>query len=105
MSQEIDDTKKYDLNSDGNYSEQELFFAAELRKAKADERKQRHQRNMAWFALLSIVVFTALLFTPIISVERVDSLSSILDVFYITMAAVVGAFMGVTAWMSRGGGR
>jgi len=41
------------------------------------------------------------LFMPIISESRVSALGEILGLFYIAQAGVVGAFMGVTAWMAK----
>lgn len=59
------------------------------------------QKRMAWVALASMIIFTIILFTPIISETRLEKLSSISDLFYISMAGVVGSFMGMTAWISR----
>ena len=56
---------------------------------------------MAWVAMLSMIVGTIFLYTPIIKETRVEVLGDILGLFYIAQAGVVGAYMGVTAWMSR----
>ena len=57
---------------------------------------------MAWVAMVSMIIFSILLYTPIISETRVNALGDILGLFYIAQAGVVGAYMGVTSWMSRG---
>ena len=67
----------------------------ELREERADT-----QRHMAWVALSSILGVTCILFSPIISDSRVQSVADLLGLFYIALAGVVGAYMGVTAWMS-----
>ena len=36
-----------------------------------------------------------------IPIERVTALSDISNLFYISGAGIVGAFMGTTAWMGR----
>jgi hypothetical protein len=46
-------------------------------------------------------LFTAALFTPWIPLERIEALSDISNLFYISGAGIVGAYMGTTAWMSR----
>ena len=56
---------------------------------------------MAWVAIISMIVFTAVLFSPVVSESRVAALADLLGLFYIAQASIVGAFMGVTAWMSR----
>lgn len=76
--------------------EDRLKLELELR-----EEKAAAQKKMAWVAMVSMLVFTAALFTPTVSVDRVNSLSDLLGLFYIAQAGVVGAYMGVTAWMSK----
>ena len=75
----------------------------QAQEARALRVKQATQRLMAWLAFWSMIAFTSFLFTPIVSIERIDAISSLADVFYIAMASVVGAYMGVTAYMSRAG--
>jgi formate hydrogenlyase subunit 4 len=53
-------------------------------------------------AMISMIVFTVALFLPVVSESRVSALADLLGLFYIAQAGVVGAYMGVTAWMSRG---
>jgi hypothetical protein len=48
-----------------------------------------------------MVVFTIVLFSPVISDSRVSALADLLGLFYIAQAGVVGAFMGMSAWMNR----
>jgi hypothetical protein len=43
--------------------------------------------------------FTAAMFA--MPVDRIEALSDISNLFYISGAGIVGAFMGATAWMSR----
>ena len=46
-------------------------------------------------------MFSMALFTPFVSERRVSALADLLGLFYISQAGVVGAYMGVSAWMSR----
>lgn len=68
----------------------------ELREEKADA-----HRRMAWVALLSMLFFTIVLFSPMVSDSRVEALADLLGLFYVAQAGIVGAYMGVTAWMNR----
>jgi hypothetical protein len=68
----------------------------ELREEKSDA-----QKRMAWLAMGSMIVFSIVLFLPVISDNRVKALADLLGLFYIAQAGVVGAYMGTTAWMSR----
>ena len=91
-----------DLDNDGKIGDQDIenndrLLELELREEKADS-----QRRMAWVAIVSMIIFTTLLFSPVISDSRVSALADLLGLFYIAQAGVVGAYMGVTAWMSKG---
>ena len=92
---------KYDINHDGTVSDEEMKRNQELIELELREEKSEAQKNMAWIAMVSMIVFSAFLFMPIVSESRVQALGDILGLFYIAQAGVVGAYMGVTAWMSR----
>jgi|TARA_B100000427_G_scaffold81540_1_gene66624 hypothetical protein len=92
---------KYDINHDGTVSDEEMARNKELIELELREEKSEAQKNMAWIAMISMIVFSAFLFVPIVSESRVTALGDILGLFYIAQAGVVGAYMGVTAWMSR----
>ena len=92
---------KYDIYGDGVVTDQELAVMKELSEIERADRKQKQQRYMAWTAIWSMVVFTLILFSPIVSDGRVAALADLLGLFYIAQAGIVGAFMGVSAWMSR----
>jgi hypothetical protein len=66
----------------------------ELREEKADT-----QRRMAWMAMASMLVFTVVLFTQIVSDTRVTALADLFGLFYIAQASVVGAYMGFTSYL------
>ncbi len=93
--------EKYDINHDGTVSDEEMKRSYELIELELREEKSEAQKNMAWIAMISMIVFSAFLFIPIVSESRVTALGDILGLFYIAQAGVVGAYMGVTAWMSK----
>ena len=92
---------KYDVDGDGVVTDQELVVMKELSEIERADRKQKQQRYMAWVAIWSMIVFTFVLFSPVVSDPRVNALADLLGLFYIAQAGIVGAFMGVSAWMSR----
>lgn len=93
--------KIIDTDSDGKFSKEELKKSNELLELELREEKADAHRRMAWVAILSMIAFTAVLFSPVVSETRVAALADLLGLFYIAQASIVGAFMGVTAWMSR----
>ena len=92
---------RYDADGDGVITDEELAVMKEVSEIERADRKQKQQRYMAWTAIWSMIVFTLILFSPIVSDSRVSALADLLGLFYIAQAGVVGAFMGVSAWMSR----
>jgi len=91
--------EEYDMDGDGIVTDEELEHAKEIRETERDLRKSLAQLRMARFTLIAMGAFTAAMF--FIPVERVEALSDISNLFYISGAGIVGAYMGTTAWMSR----
>ena len=55
---------------------------------------------MAWVAMGMMIVFTIVLFTPMMTDSRVEALADLLGLFYIAQTGVVAAYMGATAYMA-----
>ena len=89
-----------DVNNDGKVNQ----FDLEIAKLKYEEermsRLQYHQRQMAWIALGSMLVFTLFLFMPMVPDTRIALLSDVSNLFYLAQAGIVGAFMGAAAIMN-----
>lgn len=94
---------KLDQDRDGIVSDAELAIAQARTELEITESKAETQKQMAWSAMISMIVFTGLLFTPLFALDKITSLADVLDVFYIAQAGIVGAYFGITAWMSRKG--
>lgn len=93
------DFAQYDMDGDGIVTDEELEHAKLIKETERQLRKSLAQLRMARFTLIAMGVFTgAMFFVPI---ERVEALSDISNLFYISGAGIVGAYMGTTAWMSR----
>lgn len=92
---------QYDMDNDGVVSDEELEHMKEIKLLENDLRKNRAQRRMATFTLIGMGLFTAMMFMPFMTIDRIEALSDISNLFYISGAGIVGAYMGATAWMSR----
>ena len=91
-----------DANQDGIVSDAEIDNWQQSEEVKRLNRKQLHQRNMAWTALVSMLLFTAIMFTPIVPDDRIKLLTDISNLFYLAQAGIVGAFMGFAAFDKTG---
>jgi len=86
--------QSFDVDGDGSVTVEEI-------KAISNVEKTDSQRRMAWTAMIVMIIFTALLFLPIFPDGRIKALSDLFGLFYVGMASVVGAYMGMSAWMSK----
>ena len=89
----------YDLDDDGIVTDDELARAKEIRETENHLRKNLAQLRIAWATLISMALFTAAMFA--MPLDRINALSDISNLFYISGAGIVGAYMGATAWMAR----
>lgn len=92
---------QFDLDGDGTVSDEEIKRAQDMLEIELREEKSEAQKRMAWVAMVSMIGFSAVLFSPAVSETRVAALADLLGLFYIAQAGVVGAYMGVSAWMSK----
>ena len=90
---------EYDEDGDGIVSDEELSPVKAIKETETALRKNLAQLRMARFTLIAMGAFTAAMF--FVPIERVQALSDISNLFYISGAGIVGAYMGTTAWMSR----
>ena len=91
----------HDLDGDGIVTDEEIAREKEMIELELREEKANAQQWMAWVAMGSMLVFTTVLFLPVVSTSRVNALADLLGLFYIAQAGVVGAYMGVSALMSK----
>jgi|TARA_S200002703_G_C3770286_1_gene237158 hypothetical protein len=90
---------EYDEDGDGVVSDDELSHVKAIKETETELRKNLAQLRMARYTLISMGVFTVAMF--FIPLDRVKALSDISNLFYISGAGIVGAFMGTSAWMNR----
>lgn len=90
---------EYDEDGDGVVSDEELSHIKAIKETETVLRKNLAQLRMARFTLIAMGAFTAAMF--FVPLERVEALADISNLFYISGAGIVGAYMGTTAWMAR----
>lgn len=89
----------YDMDGDGVVTDQEIDRAREIREFEDQSRKHLGQLRIARWTLIGMGAFTAGMF--VVPIDRIEALSDISNLFYISGAGIVGAFMGAQAWMSK----
>lgn len=80
-----------DLNEDGKVSNSEEILY---------EQKAKNRRGMAWLALVALVAsgFCMMFLVPETRLKQLDGL---LEIYWIALGSIVGAYVGISTWMSR----
>ena len=89
----------YDLDGDGIVTDEELENAKIIKETETALRKQLAQLRMARWTLIAMGAFTLAMF--LVEIERVKALADISNLFYLSGAGIVGAYMGTTTWMNK----
>ena len=91
---------EYDLNGNGVIDEEEREIMLEDRRRKMEDAdaKRDSQRKMAWFSLAGILLFPlGVVVTEYFALREASKLlASMSDIYYISIAAIVGAYFGFT---------
>jgi hypothetical protein len=92
---------QFDVDGDGVVTDEEMAQAEAMIALENQDKKEDQLRQMAWVAMLSMVFFTAALYVPLVSIDRLAAIDNILQMFYIAQAGVVATFFGANAYMSK----
>lgn len=87
-----EEKEQIDLNGDGKMSNVEIDIT---------KNRFKNRRRMAWLAIWSMVACTFVMMTEFIDIERIEAIDSVIEMFYIAMASIVGAYMGFTTWATK----
>ena len=91
----------YDLDGDNTITDEELQQAKEIKETETKLRKNLAQLRMARYTLIGMGLFTVALF--IVPIERVNALSDVSNILYISGSSIVGFYMGSNAYMAKNG--
>lgn len=101
MIKPVSGNSEYDLNKDGDVTDIELTKSNELLELELREEKAQTQKFISYIALTSIIIVTGALMSPIVTDSRVEALGSLLSMFYLAQASIIGFYFGATAYMSK----
>ncbi len=92
--------QKYDLNDNGKIDpeEREIMLEDRRRIMIDSDAKRDAQRRMAWFSLTGMLVFPfGVIFTEWMELPQASvMLASMSNIYYVSIAAIVGAYYGFT---------
>lgn len=92
--------EEYDLNGNGKLDPEERAIMIEDRRRKMEDAdaKRDAQRKMAWFSLMGMLVFPfGVVLTEYLGLPNASNLlSSMSNIYYVSIAAIVAAYYGFT---------
>lgn len=86
-----DDNKIFDVDGDGKLNDKEQM---------AYERKAANRRRMSWVALIAMIL-TAFSLMFLVSDARLEKIKDMLDLYWISLGGIVGAYVGISTWMTK----
>lgn len=92
---------KYDIDGDGVVDDAEMQKMEHMIEFENKDKKEDQLRQMAWMAMGSMVLFTGILFSPLVSIDKLNALGAVLQMFYLAQAGVVATFFGANAYVSK----
>ena len=97
--------QNYDLNDNGKIDpdEREIMLEDSRRIMMDADAKRDAQRRMAWFSLTGMLLFPfGVVFTEWMELPRAsEMLSSMSNIYYVSIAAIVAAYYGFTNMGSK----
>tara|TARA_Y100001937_G_scaffold107612_1_gene150468 strand:- start:41 stop:376 length:336 start_codon:yes stop_codon:yes gene_type:complete len=87
-----------DLDGDGEITDREMSLHKELVQLENLDKMQDQHRAMAWVAMGSVCIAVGVLFTPLVEIERLNSISGFLNTFLVSQCAIVATFFGFSSW-------
>lgn len=92
-----------DLDGDGIVTDEELGKHERMLMIENEDKKQDAQRNMAWFALFGMLLypFAVVLAVLLGLTKAADILGDMAATYFVSVAAIVAAFYGKEAVVSR----
>ena len=92
---------QYDMDGDGVVTDDELEHAKEIRQTETELRKNLAQLRMARCTLIFMGVYATFLASPLCSAEKLEGLAGVTDLIFLSGSGIVGAYIGMTTWMSK----
>lgn len=85
------ENNEIDVDGDGKVNDKEYAMY---------ERKATNRRKIAWVSLVAMIA-TAFSIMFLIPETRLERIKDMLDLYWISLGGIVGAYVGMSAWASK----
>ena len=96
---------KLDTNGDGHISAEEMAMDLEFKRKRLEDADAMRdaQRNMAWFALFGMLLYPfSVVIAELIGLDKASGvLGDMAPTYFVSVAAIVAAFYGKSAFESK----
>lgn len=90
-----------DSNKDNMIDSEEIEISERVLELELREEKHKSQQKMAWTSLVSMIIFVIVILSPIISNEKLEILTDLFGLYFISVSGIIAAYFGTSAWMSN----
>jgi hypothetical protein len=90
--------EQHDLDGDGIVTDEEIAREERMIKLENADKMQDQQRLICWVSVIASAVSVSLVVFPLISVDRVPLVTSLLSTYVVANMGIVATFMGATAF-------
>mgnify|MGYP003130470256 FL=1 len=90
-----------DTDQDGVIDKEDVELSKQIAELQDESRKHLAQLRLARYSMVFMAVYTLLLFAPFVSDKRIELLTAVSDLLYISLCSVICAFFGFTSYMAR----
>jgi len=84
--------EEIDVTGDGLVTDKEIEIY---------EQRAKNRRRMAWVSLTAMIV-TAFALMFFVDEKRLDTMSGLLELYWLGLGGVVATYVGVSAWNKKG---
>ena len=92
---------KFDLDDDGVVTDEEIAHSKDMLELVLREEKADAQQRIAWVAVASMVGLALLPLVPWIPEKRLEFLTNLSDMLFLSQASIVGFYFGAQAYMAK----
>jgi len=96
---------KADTNGDNVITDAELDLQLDreerMLRIENNDKKEDQQRYMVWFSMVTVSGLIVVLLTDLISLERLDHISGIAEMWLLSNMGIIGSFIASSIWKGK----
>ena len=87
-----------DSSTKSKLTDSEIAREEKILRIENADKMQDQQRIICWVSSLSSIILIVLAMSPIIPLERIETVTALLSTYVVANLGIVASFMAATAW-------